>query len=246
MIRKASRIVQSIRDAILVVMTVALISTSIGPGKEAVNYIFAGICGLILALTIINIILNALRVQGKGYFRGNSIFQLFIGIFLLGLFPPLGIVLIILSVAVLATLYEKKTPEELLKHPPKPITRKYRAIVGVGVLVTFVGILFSWLNSINFPLIGVYLGTADLAQAAGLVSSPLATIFGLLALVAAPCSLILGLLGLFKRTFAWAGGILAVVAGIGWIVSMTTLTGIGAFVFTIGGAIILTAPIITK
>lgn len=246
MIRKASRILQTIRDAILVVMSIVLISTSIGPGKEAANYIFAGTCAVILTLTIINIILNVLRVQGKGYFRGNSIFQLAIGIFLLGLFPPLGIILIIFSAAVIVTLYEKKTPEELLKHPPKPITRKYRAIEGVGVLVMFVGILLSWFSTINFPLIGVYLGMVDLTEAAGLVSNSLAMMFGLLAIVGAPISLTLGVLGLLKRTFAWASGILALVTGIGWIVSMTAMTGLGTIVFTFGGAIVLAAPIVTK
>ena len=247
MIRKASRIVQTVRDAILVILSIVFISTSIGPGKELSNLIFAGISATILILTVANIILNVLKVQRKGYYLGNSIFQLMLGIFLsLGLFPPLGIVLVVFSVAVLVTLYEKKTPEERMKHPPKPITRRYRAFVGAGVLVMFVAILFSWLNFISFPLIGVYLGTVDLTEAAGLVSNPMAMIFGFLALVAAPVSLILGLLGMFKRTFAWVSGILVVIAGIGWIVSMTTMTGLGAFVFTLGGAIELAALIVAR
>ncbi|MBS7632191.1 hypothetical protein KEJ15_01005 [Candidatus Bathyarchaeota archaeon] len=246
-VRRASRIVQTIRDAILVVLSIVFISTSTGPGKESANLIFAGICGVVLTFTIIDIILNALRVQGKGYFRGNAIFQLLLGIFLtIGLYPPLGIVLVAFNAAVLVALYEKKTPEELLKHPPKPITRRYRVFVGAGVLIMFVGILFSWFNNINFPLIGVYLRTVDLTEAASLVSNPMVVLFGFLALVGAPISLILGLLSMFKRLFAWASGVLAVVTGIGWIVTMTTMAGLGAFVFTFAGVIVLAGSIIDR
>jgi hypothetical protein len=110
----------------------------------------------------------------------------------------------------------------------------------------FVGILLSWFSTINFPLIGVYLGMVDLMEAAGLVSNSLAMMFGLLAIVGTPISLTLGVLGLLKRTFAWASGILALVTGIGWIMSMTAMTGLGTIVFTFGGAIVLAAPIVTK
>ena len=247
MVRKASRIVQAIRDAILLVLSIVFISTSIGPGKELSNLFFAGICTVILILTIINVILNAIKVKGKGYFRANAIFQLILGLFLsLGLFPPLGIILVISNLAVLVTLHEKKTPEEQMKHPPIPITRKYRAVVGAGVLVMFVATLLSWFNNISFPLIGVYLRTVDLSEASNLVSNPVGMAFGFLALIGAPISLILGLLGLIRRIFAKASGILAVIMGIGWIVSVTTMIGPGAIVFTIGGAIVLAAPIVAK
>lgn len=247
MVRKASRIVQTVRDAILLILSLVFISTSIGPGKELSNFFFAGICAVILILTVINVILNAFKVQRKGYFRGNSIFQLLLGIFLsIGLFPPLGMVLVIFSVAVLVTLYERKTPEERMKNPPKPITRKYRALTGAGVFVMFVATLFSWFNNISFPIIGVYLRTVDLSEAASLVSNPITMMFGFLALVIAPISLIIGLLGLLRRVFAWVSGILAVFAGTGWVVSMTTMAGLGAYIFILGGAIVLVAPIVAK
>ncbi|HEX9862659.1 MAG TPA: hypothetical protein VGB11_05175 [Candidatus Bathyarchaeia archaeon] len=247
MVRKASRIVQAVRDLILLILSIVFISTSIGPGKELSNLFFAGISATILALTVVNIILNAFKVQRSGYFRGNSVFQLILGLFLsLGLYPPLGIILVILNVAVLFTLYEKKTLEERMKHPAKPITSKYRVFVGAGVLVMFVAILFSWFNNISFPLIGVYLRTVDLSEASNLVSNPIGMIFGFLALVGVPISLILGLLGLIKRVFAKASGILAVVVGIGWIISMTTMIGPGAIVFAIGGALVLAALIAAK
>ena len=247
MVRKASRIIQTIRDVVLLVLCSVLISTSIGPGKEFANLIFAGICAVILTLIALNIISNVLKVQRKGYFRYNAIFQLLLGIFLsLGLFPPLGIVLVIFNAAVLVTLWEKKTAEERRGHPPKPITRKYRAFIGVGALIMFSAILLSWFNTINFPLIGVYFGSTSLTEASNQISGPIAMMFGFLALVGAPISLIFGLLGLFKRMFAWTSGILAVVIGIGWVISMTTTVGLGAFVFTLGGVLMLATPIVTR
>lgn len=247
MVRRASRIIQTIRDAVLLVLSLILISTDIGPGKELANFVLAGISATIFVLTVVNIILNALKVKRKGYFRGNSIFQLIVGLFLsLGLFLPLGIILVGFNLAVLATLREKKTLEERMKHPPKPITRKYRVLVGAGVLVMFVSISVSWLATISFPLIGVYLHTVDLSSAANLVSNTTATMFGLLALVVSPISLVIGLLGLFRRVFAFVCGILAVIVGIGWIVSMMTMAGPGAYVFTLGGALVLVAPIVAK
>jgi hypothetical protein len=81
--RKISRVIQTIRDAILVVLSVVLISTDIGPDKEMSNYFLAGICGVILALTVINIVLNAFKINRKGYFYGNSIFQLILSFLLI-------------------------------------------------------------------------------------------------------------------------------------------------------------------
>src|SRR4030066_114203 len=104
------------------------------------------------------------------------------------------LILLILSIVFISTTIrpEKKTLEERMKHPAKPITSKYRVFVGAGVLVMFVAILFSWFNNISFPLIGVYLRTVDLSEASNLVSNPIGMIFGFLALVGVPISLILG------------------------------------------------------
>lgn len=247
MAQRASRIIQTIRDAILLVLSLVLISTDIGPEKELGNFVLAGISAAIFVLTVLNIILNAFKVKRKGYFRGNSIFQLLVGFFLLlGLFLPLGIILVGFNLAVLATLHEKKTLEERMKHPPRPITRKYCALVGAGVLAMFAAIFVSWLSTTSFPLIGVYLRTVDLSYAASLVSNAMATIFGFLALVIAPISLIIGVIGLFKRRFALVSGILAVIAGTGWIISMITMAGPGAYIFVFGGALVLAAPIAAK
>jgi hypothetical protein len=246
MVRRASRIVQTIRDAILLILSLVLVSTDIGPGKEIANLVLAGISAVIFVLTVANIILNVLKVNRKGYFLGNSIFQLLVGFFLLGLFPSLGIILVGFNLAVLVTLREKKTHEERMEHPPRPITRKFRAMVGAGVLVMFVGISVSWLAPTSFPLIGVYLHTVDLSSVANLVSNTMATIFGFLALVISPISLTSGLLGLFKRRFALVSGILAIIVGTGWIISMITIAGPGAYIFVVGGAVVLAAPIAAK
>lgn len=249
MVRKISRIVQTLRDAILLVVSFLLIGSLFRPNLEIeiASYILGGFLAFIFALSIINVILNARKVKRTGYFRSNTILQLIIGLFLtIGLYPPIGIILVVLNAVVLATLWERKSPEERARHPPKPITKKYRAFVAVGVLLMFVATLFSWLSIVNFPLISVYLGSANLTQVSNLVTNPVAMAFDFLGLVGSPISIILGLLGLLKRGFAWASGILAIIAGIGWIVSMTTMAGLGAYIFTVGGALVLAAPIVTK
>jgi MFS family permease len=226
---------------------VVLISTDIGPDKEMSNYFLAGICGVILALTVINIILNAFKVKRKGFFYGNSIFQLVLSFLLLGLFPPLGIILLLFNLAVIASLYEKKSLEEQMRHPPKPITSKHRILVGVGVLVMLLSIFLSWLSNINFPLIGFYFGKVNLSVVSDTVSASAVTvIFGLLALVGSPITIIIGALGLLRRRFAWISGTLALVIGVGWIIALTTLTGIGPVVFVVGGLLILSARFIAK
>ena len=245
--RKVSKVIQTVRDAILVVLSAVLISTDIGPDKEMSNYFLAGICGVILALTIINISLNALKVKKKGFFYGNSIFQLALSFLLLGLFPPLGIILLLFNLAVIASLYEKKTLEEQMKHPPKPITTKHLVLVGAGVLVMLLSIFLSWLSNTNFPLIGVYLGTVNLSVVSVTVSASAVTVvFGILALAGSPITIIIGALGLLRRRFAWISGTLGLVIGVGWIISLTTLTGIGPVVFLVGGILVLSARFIAK
>ena len=247
MVRRASRIIQTIRDAILLVLSLILISTDIGPGKELANFVLAGISATIFVLTVVNIILNALKVKRKGYFRGNSIFQLLVGLFLsLGLFPPLGIILVGFNLAVLATLREKKTLEERMKHPPKPITRKYRALVGAGVLVMFVGISVSWLATISFPLIGVYLHTVDLSSVANLVSNTTATIFGLLALVVSPISLVIGSTRPIQTRVCFCVWHLGSYRG-NWVDCIHDDNGRnGSIRFHTRGALVLVAPIVAK
>jgi len=154
--------------------------------------------------------------------------------------------MIIFNVAVLVPLRERKAPDERMKHPPMPITRKYRALVGAGMLVIFMSTLTSWLNTLSFPFIGVYLHAVDLSLVSNLVSNNMAMIFGFLILIVTPFLLISGLLGMFKRVFAWASGILAIIVWTGWIVSMMTIVGPGAYVFICGGMLVLSAPIVAK
>ena len=245
--RRISRVIQTARDAVLVLVSVVLISTSIGPGKEMSNYLLAGICSAILALTVVNIILNVLKVKKKGFFYSNSVFQIVMGFFFLGLFAPLGIILLAFNFVVVASLWEKKTPEELLKHPPKPVTKKHRIIVGAGILIMLLSIFVSWLSSTNFPLIGFYLGTVNLSVVSDTVSASTVTvIFGLLALVGSPISMIIGSLGLLRRRFALVSGILSLVIGVGWIISLMSVTGIGPLIFLVGGALVLSARFIAK
>ena len=101
-------------------------------------------------------------MKRKGFFRVNTIFQLLIAFFLLALFAPAGIILLCFNSVAMASFWEKKTPEELLKHHSKLITRKNRLIVGVGVLVMLASTCVSWLSNISFPLIYFYFGAVDL------------------------------------------------------------------------------------
>jgi hypothetical protein len=240
--RRVSRVIQTVRDAIVALLSVVLISTDIGPGKEAANYLLAGICAILLALTIVNISLNIFKAKMKGYFYGNAIFQLILGFFFLALFAPLGVILLVFNLAVIASLWEKKTPEELFKHPPKPVTTKHRVLIGAGVLAMLSSLFFSWLSTVELPLIGFYLGTVDLSSASNLVSSStITTILGVLTLVGAPISIIIGALGLVRRRFAWISGTFALILGIGWISVLTTKAGLGPLIFTFGAIIVLSA-----
>jgi uncharacterized membrane protein YobD (UPF0266 family) len=245
--RRASRVIQTVRDAILALICIVLISTDIGPGKEASNYLLAVICGVLLALTIVNISLNVFIVKRKGYFYGNAILQLIFGLFLLGLFAPLGVILLLFNFAVIASLWEKKTPQEQLKNPSKPVTTKHRILIGVGVLVMFSSFFFSWLTSMDFSLIRFYIGSINLSTVSNQVSSSTVTIlFGFLTIVGSPISLIIGVLGLLRRRFAWISGIFALIIGIGWILALTTKAGVGPFVFVLGAIIVLSALFIPK
>ena len=77
-------------------------------------------------------------------------------------------------------------------------------------------------------------------------ASEVTVICGLLALVGSPISIIIGALGLLRRRFAWISGILASVIGVGWIIALTTITGIGPVVFLVGGVLVLSARFIAK
>ena len=240
--RRASRVIQTIRDATLALFSIVLISTDVGPGKEAANYLLAVICGVLLALTIVNISLNAFKVKGKGYFYGNAIFQLILGLFFLGLFAPLGVILLLFNLAVVGSLWEKKTPQELLKNPPKPVTTSHRVLIGAGLLVMFSSFFFSWLSNMEFSLIGFYFGTIDLSLVSNQISSStIITLFGFLTIVGSPISLIIGVFGLLRRRFAWFSGIFALIIGIGWILGLTAKAGLGPFIFVFGAIIVLSA-----
>jgi hypothetical protein len=245
--RRASRVIQTVRDIVVALLSVVLISTDIGPGKEAANYLLAGICAVLLALTIVNISLNAFKVKKKGYFYGNAIFQLILGFFFLALFAPFGVILLLFNLAVVASLWEKKTPEELLKHPPKPVTKKHRMLIGAGTLIMFSSLFFSWLSTVDFTLVGFYLGKVDLSSASNLVSSStVTTILGVLTLVGAPISIIIGAFGLIRRRFAWISGAFALILGIGWIIILTSKVGLGPFIFTSGAIIVLSSLFLRK
>ncbi len=116
MVSRLNRILQTVRDIVLLVISVVLMSTSYGKWvEEPAHYVLFGIAGTLFILSAVNmILLLAVKVKGRGYLFFNSILQLVLFFFLAGLLPPLGIPLLALDIAIIITLRQKKN-----KTPPE-------------------------------------------------------------------------------------------------------------------------------
>ena len=107
--QRANRIMQYIRDIPLIPIGAVLMSTSYGKWvDEPAHYVLFGIAGALALLSVINIILLLAKVKRKGYFYFNAIFQLPVTFILAGLLPPLGLPILVLNIAILATMRDKK------------------------------------------------------------------------------------------------------------------------------------------
>ena len=107
MISRWSKILQGLRDILLLVFSVLIMASSYGKWvKEPAHYVLFGIAVLLLTLTLINVILLIRRVEGKRYFYFNTILQLIPSIILAGLpiISPVGLVFLLLNIAILITL----------------------------------------------------------------------------------------------------------------------------------------------
>jgi hypothetical protein len=241
--RRISRVIQTVRDVVLIGFSLLLISAvASGSAKEAANYLVAFLSSGILVLTATNLTLNALKVKKKGFFYGNSVFQLVLGFFFLGLFAPLGLVYVLFNFAVIASLWEKKTPEEQLKHPTKPVTIKHRILVACGLLAMLASAFLSWFSVISFSIMGLYTRTANMSAVSQTVaSSTFAPTIGLLTILGWPILMIIGSLGLLRLRFASISGGVAVALGAGWIVVLSAVIGPGPFVLIVSGVILLSA-----
>ena len=107
----ANRILQYLRDVILVIVSIAIMSTSYGKWvSEPAHYALFVIGVVIGVLSIVNLMLLLINIKTRVYFYFNSILQLIIALLLMltGATAPIGIVLIIANTIILITLRRKK------------------------------------------------------------------------------------------------------------------------------------------
>jgi hypothetical protein len=254
MLRRLSRVVQVVRDVVVLLFSIILVSTSIGPGKETASLLLAAVAGVLASLSAVDLVLNVARVKGKGYFYACSYVQLAVGIVMLGLFLPYGVALIVLNLAVLVSLHEKKMPVPG-EGPPPPLTRSYRLSESLASVALLAGLLLPLISS-SSSLLGVYLGIMHLSPTTTLPTvslGPAALLFAVLTLLLTPISLVTSLLGIFRRRFALLTGLLAVAGSAGWIVSLDVLSpeahlsaGLGAYAILAGGAVALAAYLMAR
>jgi MFS family permease len=242
LVRRLSRAVQGVRDAVLLVFSVVISSSTYGKWtNEPVFLVIFPIGVILLVLTVVDIILLVGKLKRRSFFYANSIAQLPILLLFAGLLGVVGLVLFLLDAAVLVTLREKKSPEEILKHPPVPITRNYRAVVGVGLLLVLFSMLMPWITTTNptFSILAIYVSIATHSGLPALSIEPARVLFALLALFLPPVSLICGGLGLIRRRLSLVSGTLGILAGGSMIVVTTASSGPGVYVSILGGAMIL-------
>jgi uncharacterized membrane protein SirB2 len=107
MISRLNKILQGLRDALLLASSVLIMASSYGKWvKEPAHYVLFGIAVLLFTLTSINVIFLIRRAEGKRYFYFNTILQFVLSIILAGLpiVSPIGLILLLLNTGILITL----------------------------------------------------------------------------------------------------------------------------------------------
>lgn len=234
--------VQTVRDAVLLVFSFVIAGTTYGKWvTDPVFLIVFPLAAILFSLTVTNIVLVFKKVKRRGFFYANSIAQLPILLIFAGLLGVPGMGLVLLDLAVLATLGEKKSLEEQLRHPPVPITRKYRLVLGLGLLTMVVSMFVPWLSTADFstPLFSIYVGIATHSNLPGLSISQVLVIFALMTLLFSPAALICGALGFVRRRFSLLSGMLAILAAVSMMIVLGASTGPGTYGFLLGGAVVL-------
>lgn len=108
---KANKVLQYLRDISLFIVSLVLMASSYGKWvEEPAHYILFALAGLIMLLSLINILLILVKVKSRGYFYFNSIIQMVFALLFIGLGPtmPVGLILIVLNIIILITLRRKK------------------------------------------------------------------------------------------------------------------------------------------
>ena len=105
----------------------------------------------------------------------------------------------------------------------------------------FVSLFVPWLmtSGSSLSLFGLYLGIATHSGLPGLSISQASVVFALLTLILSPVALVCGALALVRRRFSLVSGILGVVAGVSIVVILPASTGLGAYGFIAGSAVVL-------
>lgn len=113
MISKLNKRLQLIRDAILIVFSIVIMSTSYGKWvDEPVHYVLFGMAAGLISLSVINIILILAKTQRRGYFYFNAIVQLPLDFILTGLGLFIGPVFFILNTAIIVTLRKENSQKK--------------------------------------------------------------------------------------------------------------------------------------
>lgn len=243
MVSRRAKAVLVVRDAVVTVAALVLIGTSWGKwAEEPVFYILDSMMAVFLVLSAVDVALIVARTKRRGFFVGNSAFQVVPGLLLAGLFAPLGIIIILLNAISLVALRQKKTPEELAMRPPVPITRDYRLADGAGVLVMAGSMFLPWFSAeagSTASLLGIYYAIVAHTGLPNFSVSQVGVLFALLGLVLSPVAVALGALGMVRRRLSLISGVLGVLAGVGIVVAIAGAAGVGAYGFLGGGAVVL-------
>lgn len=107
----ANKILQYSRDIILFIVSMVLMASSYGKWiDEPAHYVLFALAGIMVLLSLINILLMLIKVKSRGYFYFNSIMQIVLALLFIGLGPtmPIGIILIVLNIIILITLRKKR------------------------------------------------------------------------------------------------------------------------------------------
>ena len=240
---RLARALSIARDVAVGLVSLIIIASQYSQiGSEPAFLVTVPMSALLLALCIVDIVLVVAN-RGRGVMVGIAAVQLLPGFLWLGLFLPIGLIILPLNVLVLVSL-RQKSPEELLMHPPVLRTRSYKLVVGTGTLVTLLSLPLPWFSGSGSPvsLFGTYAALASHSNVLPSVSlGPEAVTFALLALVGSPLSVLFGALALRWRKLALLSGLLALVGGGGVAAVLGGVAEYVAYVLALGGVLTLTA-----
>ncbi|MFC1768305.1 hypothetical protein ACFLZX_00950 [Nanoarchaeota archaeon] len=119
MASKANRILQSIRDSILIIVSILLMSVSYGKWvEEPVHFILFGFAAFLGFVSLINFLLVIINIESRWYYYLNTLFQTVpLGLLFLLFLSQQGwpgfifAVPLVLNIAILITLRKKKVSQ---------------------------------------------------------------------------------------------------------------------------------------